>query len=61
MKKITALFVVLALFTCIVILPTATYTQEKPSGLEVYFSPHGGCTDAIIRELNQAKSTVLVQ
>lgn len=61
MKKITALFVVLALFTCIVILPTATYTQEKPSGLEVYFSPHGGCTDAIVRELNQAKNTVLVQ
>jgi phosphatidylserine/phosphatidylglycerophosphate/cardiolipin synthase-like enzyme len=61
MKKITALFVVLALFTCVVILPTATYTQEKPSGLEVYFSPHGGCTDAVIRELNQAKNTVLVQ
>jgi phosphatidylserine/phosphatidylglycerophosphate/cardiolipin synthase-like enzyme len=29
--------------------------------LEVYFSPHGGCTEAIIRELNKAKSTILVQ
>jgi phosphatidylserine/phosphatidylglycerophosphate/cardiolipin synthase-like enzyme len=29
--------------------------------LEVYFSPHGGCTDAVIRELDKAKTTVLVQ
>jgi phosphatidylserine/phosphatidylglycerophosphate/cardiolipin synthase-like enzyme len=28
---------------------------------EVYFSPHGGVTDAITRELNKVKSTVLVQ
>jgi phosphatidylserine/phosphatidylglycerophosphate/cardiolipin synthase-like enzyme len=37
--------------------------QEKSStgNWQVYFSPHGGCTDAIIRELNKAKSTVLVQ
>ena len=29
--------------------------------IEVYFSPKGGCTDAIIKELKAAKSTVLVQ
>src|SRR4030043_666869 len=40
---------------------TATYSQEKPPAWEVYFSPKGGCTDAIIRELNKAHSTVLVQ
>jgi phosphatidylserine/phosphatidylglycerophosphate/cardiolipin synthase-like enzyme len=28
---------------------------------QVYFSPHGGCTDAIVGELNKAKSEVLVQ
>ena len=29
--------------------------------MEVYFSPHGGCTDAVVREIGAAKSTVLVQ
>jgi phosphatidylserine/phosphatidylglycerophosphate/cardiolipin synthase-like enzyme len=28
---------------------------------QVYFSPHGGCTDAIIREIGKAKSEILVQ
>jgi len=35
--------------------------QDKPPAWSVYFSPHGGCTDAIIKELNIAKSTILVQ
>jgi phosphatidylserine/phosphatidylglycerophosphate/cardiolipin synthase-like enzyme len=35
--------------------------QEIPTTWEVYFSPHGGCTESIIRELNNAKSTILVQ
>lgn len=30
-------------------------------GVEVYFSPNGGCQAAIVRELMQAKSEVLVQ
>jgi len=29
--------------------------------IQVYFSPDGGCTEAIVRELGIAKSTVLVQ
>ena len=29
--------------------------------VEVYFSPHGGCTAAVVRELNAAERTVLVQ
>jgi phosphatidylserine/phosphatidylglycerophosphate/cardiolipin synthase-like enzyme len=28
---------------------------------EVYFSPHGGCTEAVVRELDAAKETVFVQ
>jgi phosphatidylserine/phosphatidylglycerophosphate/cardiolipin synthase-like enzyme len=28
---------------------------------QVYFSPHGGCTEAIIREIDHAKTEVLVQ
>jgi phosphatidylserine/phosphatidylglycerophosphate/cardiolipin synthase-like enzyme len=29
--------------------------------ISVYFSPHGGCTEAVVRELNAAKSKMLVQ
>jgi phosphatidylserine/phosphatidylglycerophosphate/cardiolipin synthase-like enzyme len=35
-------------------------TQSTPQ-IAVYFSPHGGCTDTIVKELNAAKETVLVQ
>jgi phosphatidylserine/phosphatidylglycerophosphate/cardiolipin synthase-like enzyme len=28
---------------------------------QVYFSPNGGCTDAIIKQINDAKSEILVQ
>ncbi len=47
----------------ILLSPPITLPQEHPStcNWEVYFSPHGGCTDAIIKELNKAKNTVLVQ
>jgi phosphatidylserine/phosphatidylglycerophosphate/cardiolipin synthase-like enzyme len=63
MKKITTLLAVLTLFICMALLTRVTYPQDKPKTctLEVYFSPHGGCTDAIIRELDNAQSTILVQ
>ncbi len=41
--------------------PPSGLTQDKPGAWEVFFSPHGGCTEAIIRELDNAKSSVLVQ
>jgi phosphatidylserine/phosphatidylglycerophosphate/cardiolipin synthase-like enzyme len=41
--------------------PFPTVAQQTPCTWEVYFSPHGGATEAIIRELNKAKSTILVQ
>ena len=28
---------------------------------QVYFSPHGGCTDAIVKEITKAKQEILVQ
>ena len=31
------------------------------SPIGVYFSPRGGCTDAVVKELNAAKTSVLVQ
>lgn len=35
--------------------------QAGPQDLRAFFSPNGGCTDAVIAALNQAKKTVLVQ
>jgi phosphatidylserine/phosphatidylglycerophosphate/cardiolipin synthase-like enzyme len=35
-------------------------TQSEPQ-IEVYFSPNGGCTDAIVKTLGQAKNTLLIQ
>ncbi len=29
--------------------------------VEAYFSPHGGCTEAVVRELDAAKQTIFVQ
>ena len=41
--------------------------QERPKApdalppIQVYFSPNGGCTDAAVKEINAAKTTILVQ
>ena len=56
----------LAIFTIIlwaVFFPPITISQEKPTtcNWEVYFSPRGGCTEAIVGELNKARRTILVQ
>ena len=42
---------------------TFALPQEKLCRWEVYFSPHGGCTDAIIKQLDKAKAktSILVQ
>lgn len=37
------------------------FPQEIPTTWEVYFSPNRGCTNAIVRKLDNALSTVLVQ
>lgn len=28
---------------------------------QIYFSPKGGCTEAIVKEINQAKSEIYIQ
>src|SRR5947208_8003397 len=32
-----------------------------PANIQIYFSPKGGCTEAVVDALSKAKSTVLVQ
>jgi phosphatidylserine/phosphatidylglycerophosphate/cardiolipin synthase-like enzyme len=63
MKRISESFAIFAITLWIVFSPSIVLTQEKPITCcwEVYFSPHGGATEAIIRQLNKAKSTILVQ
>jgi phosphatidylserine/phosphatidylglycerophosphate/cardiolipin synthase-like enzyme len=61
MIRIFASVVILAINLCIISSPPIALPQENPPTWQVYFSPNGGCTDAIIRELNKAKSTILVQ
>jgi phosphatidylserine/phosphatidylglycerophosphate/cardiolipin synthase-like enzyme len=61
MNRLTGLFVVLSLTIWMGLSPSSTLPQEKPTTWEVYFSPKGGCTDAIVRELDKAQTTVLVQ
>ena len=43
--------------------PPSIHSQEQtPSpAISVYFSPKGGCTEAIVKALDKAKSSILVQ
>ncbi len=66
MNRISTAFLVLTVILWIILSSCATVPAEKtkktsPVTWEVYFSPNGGCTDAIVRELDKAKNTVLVQ
>jgi len=37
------------------------FYSYKAGEMQVFFSPDGGCTDAVVAELDRAKQTVLVQ
>ena len=41
--------------------PTTAAADSYPAQVSVYFSPHGGCTEAIVRELGAARKQVLMQ
>lgn len=58
-KKVAALIalIILSLFPGSSPLPA----QTGPKDLHAFFSPNGGCTDAVISALRDAKKTVLVQ
>ena len=57
MKQILIVLVVL-LAGC---QPTVATTPTTTPTIDVYFSPKGGCTEAVVKELANAKKTVLVQ
>jgi hypothetical protein len=39
-------------------LPLRADGPYRPAAVEVFFSPNGGCTDAVVKELAKAKKTV---
>src|SRR5947208_1609249 len=57
----------IAIFACIALLTRFfgahgnENAQHAGAQLHVYFSPGGGCTDAIVQKLGEAKTTVFVQ
>jgi len=56
-----------AILVCLVVALGCPASQDpKPAnqaapGIEVYFSPQGGCTEAVVRALDGAKQSVYVQ
>jgi phosphatidylserine/phosphatidylglycerophosphate/cardiolipin synthase-like enzyme len=52
-----------AFILCLSACTLSSVSQEQPSNtpIQVYFSPNGDCSDAIIKEVDSAKSEVLVQ
>ncbi len=61
MKRVTAVLLILMTALWLILYPPTTLSQERAPNWQVYFSPHGGCTNAMINELNKAKDTVLIQ
>jgi phosphatidylserine/phosphatidylglycerophosphate/cardiolipin synthase-like enzyme len=54
----------LAALVCLSVLPACQPVADRDpcsTTIEVHFSPKGGCTDAVVSELEAAKSSVLVQ
>ena len=42
-------------------MPGASAAPDGQSDIACYFSPKGGCTDAVVAEINRARQTILIQ
>ena len=63
MQKILSQMIILLLLVFILGCSNsqATDINLNNTPAQVYFSPHGGCTDALVKEIDKAKSEILVQ
>jgi phosphatidylserine/phosphatidylglycerophosphate/cardiolipin synthase-like enzyme len=52
-KTLVLLWVTLCLWSAVAL--------AQAGSIRVYFSPNGGCTDAILKQINQAKTEILIQ
>lgn len=60
MKRVVA--AALAAFAlCLIARQAQTQAPAGPPPIAVYFSPHGGCTDAVVAQLQGAHDSVIVQ
>ena len=60
--KRTSFLIIFTVILCLLISPSFTKSQEKQAPTwSIYFSPKGSCTDANIKELDKAQTSVLVQ
>ncbi len=59
MKRLSFTFLLFFLISCVLLFHSEA--QSPSPSWSVYFSPKGGCTQAIINELDKAKSSILVQ
>ncbi|HMB94465.1 MAG TPA: phospholipase D family protein [Tepidisphaeraceae bacterium] len=49
------------ILSCLPLMSGVGSAANAGSDIQVYFSPNGGCTDAVVRELSQAHQSVGVQ
>jgi phosphatidylserine/phosphatidylglycerophosphate/cardiolipin synthase-like enzyme len=61
MKRFAFIFLTLFLFSCATPSPIPSPPCPDCPSLTVYFSPQGGATEAIVKELENAKTSILVQ
>jgi hypothetical protein len=61
MKRFAFIFLTLFLFSCATSSPPPPPSCPECPPLIVYFSPQGGATEAIVKELENAKTSILVQ
>lgn len=52
---------VLSGLTALLVVAGCTPPTSVPQGVQVYFSPHGGATEAVVNALEHATNSVLVQ
>lgn len=60
-QKRISVFPLVFLFSFLFVSPVITQAKQLSSDEQVYFSPKGGCTAAIIKNLDLAEQSVLVQ
>jgi phosphatidylserine/phosphatidylglycerophosphate/cardiolipin synthase-like enzyme len=60
-KKISAILIAVLLIILFSIPLSATDLTLNNTPAQIYFSPKGGCTEAIVKEIIQAKSEIYVQ
>jgi len=64
MVRVTRLLAIGLVFTFLLTAYSNTQATDitlNNTPAQIYFSPHGGCTDAIVKEISKAKQEILVQ